>query len=60
MMSMGEKPDFFSTEFQCGFSLSNDVETLPNLTHKYFKMFPITLVFWPKSNSNIKMLIFEV
>ena len=50
----------FSTVFQCGFARSNDVRTSPNLTHKYFKIFPTTFVFWPKSKSHIKMLVFKV
>ena len=54
----GAKPDFFSTEFQCGFALSNDIETSPNLTPKYFKMFPTIFMFWPRSNSNFKMFEF--
>ena len=50
----------FSTVFQCGFAWSNDVGTSPNLTHKYFKMFLTTFMFWPKSKSHIKMLVFKV
>ena len=54
------KIQIFLTNFQYGFSLSNDVVSSPHLTHKYFRMCPTTFVFWPRSNSHIRMFIFDV